>query len=293
MAYLQNCWYAAALSSEIGTTPLQRVLLDRPVALYRTDAGAVVALADRCPHRFAPLHQGQVFGDALRCPYHGLQFGPDGACVHNPLGKGHIPVAARVDSYPLSEADGIVWIWFGNANPDPANIPGFAEFTDGERWATVEGHIHVAANYFLVADNLLDLSHAEFLHPDLASEGFNRRVKLTVRQEGDVICADNLRIAEPISRAFRIAMGGETAPDLVDRRSLVRWEAPANLTLHFDAYPTGRVDSGVTSIQAHLITPETATTCHYFYRIARDYLVGDEAASAQISNLELKFATNL
>ena len=211
-----------------------------------------------------------------------MQFGPDGACVHNPLGKGHIPVAARVDSYPLSEADGIVWIWFGNANPDPANIPGFAEFTDGERWATVEGHIHVAANYFLVADNLLDLSHAEFLHPDLASEGFNRRVKLTVRQEGDVICADNLRIAEPISRAFRIAMGGETAPDLVDRRSLVRWEAPANLTLHFDAYPTGRVDSGVTSIQAHLITPETATTCHYFYRIARDYLVGDEAASAQI-----------
>ncbi|MFI5270153.1 MAG: Rieske 2Fe-2S domain-containing protein, partial [Chloroflexota bacterium] len=80
-AFARNAWYAAAWSAEIGHGLIQRWLLDEPVALYRTSAGAVTALGDRCPHRRFPLSQGQLVGDSLQCGYHGFTFDPSGACL--------------------------------------------------------------------------------------------------------------------------------------------------------------------------------------------------------------------
>ena len=56
--FLSNGWYVAALSREIGRTPLARWILGEPLVLYRTEAGAPVALSDRCPHRAAQLSKG-------------------------------------------------------------------------------------------------------------------------------------------------------------------------------------------------------------------------------------------
>ena len=42
--FLQNYWYVAAVSDEIGETPLARTLLDEPVVLYRTPDGGIAAL---------------------------------------------------------------------------------------------------------------------------------------------------------------------------------------------------------------------------------------------------------
>lgn len=55
-----------------------------PVLLVR-DAGAIVALADRCTHRGAPLHEGTVSEGCVTCPWHGSQFRlADGAVTHGP-----------------------------------------------------------------------------------------------------------------------------------------------------------------------------------------------------------------
>jgi nitrite reductase (NADH) small subunit len=45
------------------------------LALFRTAAGTVFALHDRCPHRGGPLSQGIVFGDRVSCPLHGWSIG--------------------------------------------------------------------------------------------------------------------------------------------------------------------------------------------------------------------------
>jgi len=62
----RNCWYVAAWSGDVGQGLLARTVLGTPMVLYRTEAGAPVALADRCPHRFAPLSMGRREGDSLR-----------------------------------------------------------------------------------------------------------------------------------------------------------------------------------------------------------------------------------
>jgi phenylpropionate dioxygenase-like ring-hydroxylating dioxygenase large terminal subunit len=292
MSYLLNTWYAAALSAELSSTPLLRTLLGEPVALYRGASGRAAALHDRCPHRFAPLHKGQVFGDDLRCPYHGLRFDPQGACVHNPIGEGKIPKAACARSFPLAERDGIVWMWWGDAPADETKIRRWPEFDDPARFACVEGYIRVKGEYQLVADNLLDLSHAEFLHPYLANEGFNRRTQYAMEQQGNTVVARNWRPGEPISQLFAFAYG-DSAPTHVDHLSLVFWEPPSTLRLEIGVTHKGRPpEEGPRSYQAHLITPETAHSCHYFWKWARDFKQEDAEFSQRLqANLQNAFET--
>src|ERR1700733_4844984 len=87
MSFLQNAWYVAAWDDEVEPGALfHRTILNEPVLLYRTPGGEVIALADRCPHRFLPLHHGKLSNDVVQCAYHGLGFGPTGQCVKSPHG---------------------------------------------------------------------------------------------------------------------------------------------------------------------------------------------------------------
>ena len=281
MEYLLNAWYAAGFGADFGRAPTLRTLLEKDLVFFRTEAGAPIALDDRCPHRFAPLHRGQVVGDALRCPYHGLQFGAGGACVHNPIGDGRIPRAARTTAYPLAERDGIVWIWFGDQPADESRIRRWPEFED-PGFESVEGYVQVNADYQLVADNLLDLSHAEFLHPKLATPGFNRRTQYTMEQVGETVIARNWRPNEPITTLWAMAFGAD-APSQVDHRAIVQWQPPSTLHLEIGVTRVGRPNAeGPTSRQAHLVTPAKAGTCHYFWKFARDFQRGDAEFSARL-----------
>ena len=107
MAFLENCWYAAAWDDEIGESPLARRILDRPVVLFRGEDGRAAALADRCIHRHAPLSHGRVEDGGIRCGYHGLLFAKDGTCIEVP-GQTRVPPGARVESYPVVERDRFV-----------------------------------------------------------------------------------------------------------------------------------------------------------------------------------------
>ena len=59
------------------------------VAVFRTEAGEIFALLDRCPHKGGPLSQGIVFGHSVACPLHNWTIGlcdgqaaaPDEGCT--------------------------------------------------------------------------------------------------------------------------------------------------------------------------------------------------------------------
>lgn len=281
MTFLQNAWYAAGWSHMLEETPLARTILDQPIVLYRSENGLPIALADTCPHRFAPLSRGKIKGDRIACGYHGLEFDSSGRCVRNPHGKGAIPAALGVRSYPVAERYGMIWIWMGMAkDADLARIPSLPGLVDdGLSW--IHGQLHVAANYQLVIDNLLDLSHVEFMHPFLAAEGNSERTQFRAEQNGDQVSAFYDIKAEPISGLFRLLWEGDE--EVGDQRAYMHWQAPSNLYLDVAMAPeAGTGGEGALIPSVHLLTPETADTTHYFWAAGRNRRHGDEQISGML-----------
>ena len=165
--YLRNAWYCAAWSDELGDGGvLGRTILKEPVVLYRQGNGEVVALEDRCAHRFAPLSMGHVVGgNRIQCPYHGLEYDKTGACVLNPHGNKNIPVAGAGEELSGDrEAQGDLGL-DGRQAADHSKVPDFSVMDNvPELHATKLDKIMVKANVELIIDNLLDLSHTSFLH---------------------------------------------------------------------------------------------------------------------------------
>ena len=97
--WLKNCWYVIAWGHEVPPADaaelFHRTVLNEPILVYRTAAGQMVAMEDRCCHRHAPLSKGRREGDCVRCGYHGLKFDPQGVCVEAP-GIPIVPANARV-----------------------------------------------------------------------------------------------------------------------------------------------------------------------------------------------------
>jgi vanillate O-demethylase monooxygenase subunit len=281
MSYLQNAWYAAGWSHELKGAPLARTMLDQPLVIYRGAEGSLFALSDRCPHRFAPLSRGKIKGDRIVCGYHGLEFDGSGKCVRNPHGKGMIPAALGVRSYPIAERYGMIWVWMGvAAKADLALLPSLPGLEDnGLSW--IHGQLHVAANYQLVIDNLLDLSHVEFMHPFLAAEGNSERTQFRAEQAGDNVSAYYDVKGEPISGVFRLLWEGDE--QVGDQRAYMHWQAPSNLYLDVAMAPeAGTAGDGAQIPSVHLLTPETEDSTHYFWAAGRNRCHGDEQISGML-----------
>lgn len=163
---LKNFWYVADLSSTIGSTPRQIMILGQRLAVFRGPDGKVVALSDLCVHRGGSLAGGKVEGSCIRCPYHGWAFDGSGACVEipaNPKGT-PVPKKARVDAYPTQEKYGWVWVFMGDL-PESQRppIPPFPEF-DQPGWKPLWGQFTWKAHYTRVVENAVDISHTPFVH---------------------------------------------------------------------------------------------------------------------------------
>lgn len=165
--YPLNCWWVAAATEEVSSKPISRWLLEQRVVLFRTRDGAVAALEDRCAHRWAPLSHGRLLGDEIACPYHGFRYNTRGACTHIPT-QSHIPAALKVRSYPVVEYGPFVWIWMGNPiTADPAFLPEIFWSIDSTTYIQSRGYMEISCSYIAVQENLMDKSHADYLHrPD-------------------------------------------------------------------------------------------------------------------------------
>jgi vanillate O-demethylase monooxygenase subunit len=210
------------------------------------------------------LHLGKHVGDAVQCKYHGLEFGIDGRCVRSPHGNGIIPRAANVPAYPTVERYGAIWIWLGDpALGDPATVPVFP-ILDPNIYAVGHGYLRAKANYELETDNILDLSHIEFLHPLFATEAV-RRGKTESMQEGNMVWSKRF-ITDDHLPPFLEEIFGLPPGAAVDRWLDCRWQAPALIELRSGATLAGRPrEEGREAPSVHFFTPETESTTHYWY----------------------------
>lgn len=271
MAYLLNAWYVAGFASELDARPLTgRKLLDRPILLFRDARGAARAISNRCPHRLVPLSMGRLEAGIVYCGYHGLGFDGNGNCVRNPHSDATSIKALTVPSYPLRERSGLLWIWMGDpTKADESNIPDY-ECLDSRRFFVGTGYLHGNANYELMTDNILDLSHIEFLHPALGTEAVNR-AKVETAMADDQLTTTRRMVDETLPP--RLAHVYQTGEARVHRTMEVTWKAPANMILRVTVVPSDTTQSWTRgSTTLHLFTPETNRSTHYFYvgSLARD-----------------------
>lgn len=287
MTYLRNRWYVACWSEKLTADPLARIFLGDSVVLYRGENGAPVALEDRCCHRSAPLSMGKVEGNKIRCGYHGLVFDSSGACVSIP-GQSRIPPGAGVRSYPIVEKWGAVWIWPGAPDAaDPALVPNIF-WLDDPGWMPASGYINIKADYQLLVDNLLDLTHVSYLHrTTLAGDDVEATTPVRTERKGNSITVERWMTNVSPPPLYTRASGIE---GIVDRWQLIQWEAPSNV--YFDigcaragsGAQQGDRSQGVSMWSTHLITPETETSSHYHFSFVRDYALDEPDVTEILRN---------
>ncbi|MGG5870816.1 Rieske 2Fe-2S domain-containing protein [Pseudomonas peli] len=271
-----NQWYVAGFAWELTDTPLARTLLGHPLVLFRTADGQVAALEDRCCHRALPLSKGTLEEQGVRCGYHGLLFGADGKCLEVP-GQTKVPGKALVKAYKVREQDQIIWLWYGrDEQAEPSSEPPSYPHHSSGQYLFGGDVYHYDAPWQLIHDNLLDLSHLGYVH--LHTIGGNARIHMNAQMQ---VTGDDESV-----KVVRYMPDSEPPPTYTAaypfKGRIDRWqEIEFNLS-HLRIW-TGAVDVGTDAIDDpqrggfhmrgfHGITPETATSCHYFWSMATNPL---------------------
>jgi vanillate O-demethylase monooxygenase subunit len=282
--FLRNIWYPVLWSSDVEPGALvDRVVLGEPIVFFRRDDGTPAAIADVCPHRFAPLHLGKHCGDRIRCGYHGLEFDGSGRCVRNPHGDGKIPVGAAVRSYPVVEKHKILWIWPGSHEPDATRIPDFSVFDDPlPGTQTKFDSIVLGANYELIVDNHMDLSHTAFLHEGLLGNEAQAKGKIAVRQDGDTVYVERYNHDVPAVKVYDTIYRQDGNPFTI--WDTMRWDAPGCFLLDTGVHAPGLTRAeGTGYYAAHLLTPETATSTNYLFSAVRQNVHNGKPPTPEIA----------
>ena len=273
--YPRNCWWVAAASTEVRDAPLGRWLLDTPIVLFRS-GDTVAALADRCIHRWAPLSQGEVVAGSLVCRYHGARFEADGRCSRIPSQK-NVASAMRVQSFRVIEQDGFIWIWMGEPELCGSRLPPRLEFNNGGQWRSMGGYMPVEANYFLLQENVLDLTHFGYLHATtLSQEGWDEGLSEVTMQDEQVTYRKAVTQA-PIAPFMNLALD-MPAGALMDR---VDWGSFVSPSTHIagidfdDPRPAAAPGTPLMFRIAHLTTPISEDRSHYWWAVGQNYGTGE------------------
>jgi len=275
--FVKNAWYTAAWAHELGEAPLARRLLNEPVVLFRDSKGQAAALLDSCCHRGAPLSTGKVVEGGIQCGYHGLVFDCSGTCVHIP-GQTTIPKRSKVRSYPVVEKDEIIWIWMGDPEKaDPSDILPYPYHNDSRQWPHKLGMFHVKCNYQLLVDNLMDLTHVGFVHGTTIG-GEDPSIHTEAKME--VVPGETgLRFTRWMLDSVPPPMFTKAFPfkGNVDRYQRFEFVAPSHIVQHSGAKdigtgaPEGDLEGGLALRILHTMTPETETSCWYFFSISNGF----------------------
>ncbi len=288
--FLRNAWYIACWDQDLEKGPFARTIMNEPIAFFRDAQGKVGAVEDRCCHRGAALTDGRIVENGLQCGYHGLVFDVSGKCVEIP-GQDAIPPMAKIKYYPVVEKQEAIWIWMGD--PALADESKIIDWPFHKGGATPlphkKGMLPFKANYLMLVDNLMDLTHLGYVHSRTIGGNPLQHVnaEMNVERTGNgVKFARWMMESNPPPTYVKAA--GFTGK--VDRWLEFEYRAPC-LVLQY----TGAIDAGKGAKQnqnqpgfhsriLHCATPETDTTAFYIFAAANGYRTDDPQATEDFYN---------
>jgi vanillate O-demethylase monooxygenase subunit len=285
MTFARNQWYAAAWDGEVTGQLLARTICGEPVMLYRKLNGAAVALRDACPHRLLPLSMGIREGDAIRCRYHGMKLGPDGAVMEMPLKSDRAPRNLCATAYPVAERHRFVWVWIGEAaKADPALIPDLWPCSRAG-WVFDGGYYRIGCDYRLLIDNLMDLTHETYVHVDSIGQAELLETPVETSAENDAVTVTRWMPGIMPPPFWRTALKKD---GLVDRWQICRFVKPSNVMIDVGVAPVGAGatieahDQGVRGMVINAITPGGPGETHYFWGMARNFDTDDQGLTQRL-----------
>lgn len=290
MGFARNQWYVAAWSRDVADQPLGRILCNEPIVLFRDREGVVVALEDICPHRLLPLSMGMVEGDGIRCKYHGLLLGTDGRCREMP--GGDAPNAAvRAPAYTAIERYGFIWVWIGDQGAADESLLPDLWMTVAPGWRVGGGTYHVACDYRLLIDNLMDLTHETYVHASSIGQKELHDFPIETRVEDGRVITSRWMPGVPPPPLYRQSLGDYEGA--VDRWQICHYLPPAGVVIDVGVAP---VADGLTlddhdaapirSFVLDFITPETERSCHYFWGSARTRDIDDDERFEAVTRMQ-------
>ena len=162
---IPNQWYAILESQEIKLgKPIGVTRMAEKMVAWRDSKGELSVMADKCPHRGVALSVGEVKSDCIQCPFHGFEFDKSGVCTLVPAnGKNSTPPKAlKVRHYATREANGFVYIWWGEEQESYPPVPFFESIDDKFVYSSQQDHW--ATHYSRAIENQLDVVHLPFIH---------------------------------------------------------------------------------------------------------------------------------
>ena len=294
----RNTWYVACTPDEIEQNPLGRVICGESLVLFRVDEDKVAALEDFCPHRGAPLSLGTVRDGLLVCGYHGMRMDENGKCAAM-TGQAVERFQKGIRSYPAIERHGYIWVWPGEeelANADLIPDLYWARSTD---WAFGGGMFNIACDYRLLIDNLMDLTHETYVHATSIGQPEIEETAPDTERDGQRVTVSRQMENIPAPPFWQAALKGNNLdPDvLVDRWQICRYSPPGSVMI--DVGVAHACHGGINApaqyrasgIVVDLITPETETSCWYFWGMARNFNVEDTELTNAIRASQSKIFT--
>lgn len=253
---LRRCWLPLALADEVDESPRRFVLLGRPFVAARLPDGLTV-LADRCPHRLAPLSAGRVVEGCLECPYHGWRFARDGGAVCIPSAGPGAPVPPRARAarpHAVAERDGLVLVALEEPLvPLPEAQPPVEPGTRVVRMGPYEGPYGAAQ----LLDNQIDVSHFAFVHRQtFGSEAAARLESYEVVRDDWGFTVD---LTVPIAARNDPGVAASLRPLEQHRLMRYRYHAPFHLSLTL-RYPV----MGGTNHLVFWVQPQSATSARLY-----------------------------
>lgn len=280
-----NQWYVAGWDYEIDRKPLARTICGQPIMLYRRFDRTVVAMRDACPHRMLPLSMGIKEGDNIRCRYHGLLLDSHGQGMEMPLKSEPVVRTACVQVYPVVERHRFAWIWIGE--PDKADadlIPNFWPCSD-PAWTFDGGYYRIACDYRLMIDNLMDLTHETHVHAGSIGQPELLETPMETTSVGNEVFVKRWMPGINAPPLWRNALKQDGA---VDRWQICQFMPPSSVIIDVGVAPVGagatieRHDQGVRGFVVDALTPESPTSSHYFWGMARNFDVADTGFTARL-----------
>jgi vanillate O-demethylase monooxygenase subunit len=155
---------------------------------------------------------------------------------------------------------GLLWWWPGDpALAQPDLIPDYSALARAHPDGSFRGYLPTQCNYELLVDNILDLTHADYLHAGTLGNGSLTRAKAHItdidERSLNVTWVSSGERAPPAFDAH-LRHPGQPA----DQWTEVTWTAPGNMLLRVGATLQGEGRSrGVDVLTAHVATPETGS----------------------------------